>query len=173
MMTQHWSFNYLRQQPLLLQRLFDEMRYNMQLLSITPDAVTRNILLNQLWMQLNTLQQLQASQTVSNPMKPPNQADIPSSGYPLTTGQYINQSTPSRTFTEEELTNFTGTNGKPAYVAVNGIVYDVTNNAAWAAATHFGLRAGQDLTAAFASCHAGQQWILQQLTPVGRLTNGE
>lgn len=57
----------------------------------------------------------------------------------------------------------------PAYVAVNRVVYDVTNNAAWSLATHFGLSAGRDLTAEFASCHAGQQWILAQLKPIGRL----
>lgn len=74
-----------------------------------------------------------------------------------------------QTFTREQLTQFTGMNGMPAYVAVNGVVYDVTNNAAWSLATHFGLKAGNDLTGEFASCHAGQNWILAQLKPVGRL----
>lgn len=74
-----------------------------------------------------------------------------------------------QTFSREQLTQFTGTNGMPAYVAVNGVVYDVTNNAAWSLATHFGLKAGNDLTGEFASCHAGQNWILAQLKPVGRL----
>ncbi|WP_326521342.1 cytochrome b5 domain-containing protein [Faecalispora anaeroviscerum] len=49
-----------------------------------------------------------------------------------------------------------GKNGIPAYVAVNGIVYDVTNSAAWRVATHFGLSAGKDLTTEFNSCHMGQ-----------------
>jgi membrane-associated progesterone receptor component len=73
------------------------------------------------------------------------------------------------TLTREQLMQFTGMNGKPAYVAVNGIIYDVTNNAAWSLASHFGLTAGRDLTAEFASCHSGQQWILAQLKPIGRL----
>lgn len=68
----------------------------------------------------------------------------------------------------EQLSQYTGKNGNPAYVAVNGIVYDVTNNAAWAAATHFGLTAGKDLTDEFASCHAGQS-ILDKLKVVGKL----
>ena len=72
-------------------------------------------------------------------------------------------------FTRELLMQYTGMNGMPAYVAVNGVVYDVTNNAAWSLATHFGLRAGRDLTAEFASCHQGQQWILAQLKAIGRL----
>jgi predicted heme/steroid binding protein len=72
------------------------------------------------------------------------------------------------TFTLQELPKYDGKVGNPAYVAVNGIVYDVTNNAAWAAATHFGLTAGKDLTNEFASCHAGQP-ILSKLKVVGKL----
>lgn len=71
-------------------------------------------------------------------------------------------------FTLQELARYNGKNGNPAYVAVNGTVYDVTNNSAWAAATHFGLTAGRDLTGQFNSCHAAQQ-ILNKLTPVGKL----
>lgn len=74
----------------------------------------------------------------------------------------------SRQFTKEELTAFDGKNGTPAYVAVNGTVYDVTNSAAWGAATHFGLSAGNDVTAQFNSCHAGQP-ILEKLPVVGKM----
>lgn len=73
-----------------------------------------------------------------------------------------------RDFTPAELSKYTGKDGIPAYVAVNGTVYDVTGNAAWAAATHFGLTAGKDLSGEFASCHAGQN-ILSKLTVVGKL----
>jgi membrane-associated progesterone receptor component len=68
----------------------------------------------------------------------------------------------------QELSKFNGKDGNPAYVAVNGIVYDVTNNVAWAAATHFGLTAGKDLTSEFVSCH-GDQPILSKLKVVGKL----
>lgn len=71
-------------------------------------------------------------------------------------------------FSISELSNYDGTNGNPAYVAVNGTVYDVTNNPAWAAATHFGLKAGTDVTEAFASCHANKD-LLSELSVVGRL----
>jgi len=70
-----------------------------------------------------------------------------------------------------ELSKFDGKNGNPAYVAVNGVVYDVTDNAAWAAASHFGLSAGKDLTGAYASCHANQD-ALSILKVVGRLEDG-
>jgi len=73
-----------------------------------------------------------------------------------------------KVFTPEDLAKFNGLDGNPAYVAVNGMVYDVTNNAAWAAASHFGLQAGKDLTNEFASCHAGQP-ILSKLKAVGKL----
>ena len=73
-----------------------------------------------------------------------------------------------REFTIEDLSEYTGKNGSPAYAAVNGIVYDVTNNAAWAAATHFGLTAGKDLTGAFTSCHAAPS-ALEKLPVVGKL----
>ena len=75
----------------------------------------------------------------------------------------------NKLFTKEELAKYNGRNGMPAFVAVNGTVYDVTNNAAWGAATHFGLSAGNDLTAQFASCHTNQP-ILQKLPAVGKMT---
>ncbi|MBN7773964.1 cytochrome b5 domain-containing protein [Clostridium aminobutyricum] len=78
-----------------------------------------------------------------------------------------------RSFTIEELSTYDGKNGNPAYVAVNGVVYDVTNAAVWAAATHFGLRAGNDLTKEFNSCHPGISNILSTLPPVGILIESE
>lgn len=74
----------------------------------------------------------------------------------------------TRLFTEVELSKYNGKDGNPAYVAVNGIVYEVTNVAAWGGATHFGLAAGTDVTSQFASCHAGQP-ILSKLKVVGKM----
>jgi len=41
-----------------------------------------------------------------------------------------------RVFTLDELKNFNGQNGNPAYVAVNGIVYDLTKSAKWKNGLH-------------------------------------
>ena len=70
--------------------------------------------------------------------------------------------------TLEELAEFDGSGGKPAYVAVNGIVYDVSVNGAWGGGTHFGLYAGRDLTAQFGGCHNGGT-ALEKLPKVGVL----
>lgn len=88
----------------------------------------------------------------------------------LRNGASMNGPQPSadRLFTLEELSSYNGRNGNPAYVAVNGVVYDVTNIAAWGGATHFGLTAGTDVTSQFTSCHAGQP-ILSKLKVVGKM----
>lgn len=72
-------------------------------------------------------------------------------------------------FTLEELAKYTGKEGMPAYVAVNGIVYDVSNAKRWKSGGHFGLMAGANLTKEFAQCHSIEAWILKELTPVGIL----
>lgn len=83
----------------------------------------------------------------------------------------MSPSVAQRVFSRDELAKYNGKSGQPAYVAINGMVYDVTNDAAWAAATHFGLAAGGDYTSEFAACHSGQN-ILQNLSIVGNLSNG-
>lgn len=70
--------------------------------------------------------------------------------------------------TSKELSTFDGMEGRPAYVAVNGIIYDVSNEATWGGASHFGLMAGKDLTPQFNSCH-GMIGILSKLPKVGVL----
>lgn len=53
-----------------------------------------------------------------------------------------------REFTLTELLEYDGTNGKDAYIAVSGFVYDVTDSTAWRNGGHNGFQAGRDLTAA-------------------------
>nr|WP_288826587.1 cytochrome b5 domain-containing protein [uncultured Clostridium sp.] len=72
-------------------------------------------------------------------------------------------------FTLEQLSQYDGRNGAPAYVAVNGVVYNVTNNRLWSGGNHFwGLSAGRDLSVEFASCHPGAM-VLSVLPVVGYL----
>ncbi|HSK68039.1 MAG TPA: cytochrome b5 domain-containing protein [Candidatus Limnocylindria bacterium] len=48
--------------------------------------------------------------------------------------------------TLEQLREFDGKDGRPAYVAVDGIIYDMTNSRAWRNGMHNGFEAGRDLT---------------------------
>ncbi|HWQ29753.1 MAG TPA: cytochrome b5 domain-containing protein [Negativicutes bacterium] len=87
---------------------------------------------------------------------------------------YIKNDGPTRqiqtrkSFTAEELKSYNGKGGNPAYVAVNGTVYDVTNNPAWAAGTHFGQLSGKDLSTVFLSCHPDPS-VLAGLPVIGEL----
>ena len=74
-----------------------------------------------------------------------------------------------REFTIDELAAYNGTNGKPAYVAINGVVHDMSQISAWRGGTHFGLNAGNDLSPEFVECHEGMQLILDKLPLVGIL----
>ena len=57
-----------------------------------------------------------------------------------------------KTFTTQTLAAYNGKDGKKAYIAVNGRVYDVS--ALFQDGEHHGAQAGQDLTAAFAEQHS-------------------
>lgn len=75
----------------------------------------------------------------------------------------------SRTVTLAELTTHDGRAGQSAWIAVNGVAYDVTGR--WKEGGHHGLQAGRDLTGEFvASGHAGS--VLGKLPVVGRLVDG-
>ena len=74
-----------------------------------------------------------------------------------------------RVFTLEELSQYDGSNGNPAYVAVNDIVYDVSLESTWGGGTHFSLYAGKDLTNQFSGCHDNQLEVLRNLPKIGVL----
>lgn len=71
-------------------------------------------------------------------------------------------------FTLEELSQYDGSNGNPAYVAVAGIVYDVSKVGPWSGGKHFGLTAGKDLTKEF-NTHHGVIKKLNSIPKVGIL----
>ena len=72
-------------------------------------------------------------------------------------------------FTLEELSEFDGQDGRPAYIAVDGVVYDVSNVRVWGSGTHYGFEAGIDATEALqtAAPHGASQ--LNQAEVVGTL----
>ena len=71
-------------------------------------------------------------------------------------------------FTVEELSQFNGLNGAKAYVAVNGLVYDVSPVPQWNNGAHNGLQAGQDQSSAINSAPHGTS-VLKNLKIVGTL----
>lgn len=75
-----------------------------------------------------------------------------------------------KTFTLAELKNFDGQDGKPAYIAVSGVVYDVTDVKAWSGASHHGFKAGNDVTAGLAHSPHGDR-VLAKLPVVGKLAD--
>jgi len=78
------------------------------------------------------------------------------------------ESTASKAFTLEELATYDGKNGNPAYAAVDGIVYDVTNDRAWREGEHEAYKAGTDLTRDMANAPHGRR-VLDGLPVVGKL----
>ena len=77
-------------------------------------------------------------------------------------------SSSQKIFTAAELKKYNGQNGNPAYVAVDGKVYDVTNAKNWNNGMHQGLSAGQDLSKQIKSAPHGTS-VLDGLTVVGKL----
>ncbi|OOM69229.1 cytochrome b5 domain-containing protein [Clostridium sp. BL-8] len=75
-------------------------------------------------------------------------------------------------FTLEELAQYDGSDGKPTYVAVDGIVYDLSNVSSWSGGSHFGAKAGKDLTDEFNS-HHGMKEILSNIPKVGVLSESK
>lgn len=72
-------------------------------------------------------------------------------------------------YTLEDLEKYDGKEGRPAYVVVEGNVYDVTNNPYWKEGGHFGANAGEEMTKTFYECHAKSTGVLKKLPIVGVL----
>ncbi len=65
---------------------------------------------------------------------------------PLTLAQTPADAPAAQTLTPEELAEYTGKDGKPAYIAVDGVVYDVTGVSHWAGGEHNGFAAGKEVS---------------------------
>lgn len=73
---------------------------------------------------------------------------------------------PMKTFTLEELAIYDGRGGRPAYVAINGRVYDITFESTWGGGSHFGIMAGRDVTKEFEGCHKDIN-VIERIPVVG------
>ncbi len=72
-------------------------------------------------------------------------------------------------FTIDELGKFDGKEGRPAYVAFNGKVYDVTDANLWTDGNHMGEHdAGRDLTQGIAASPHGDR-VVESMKIVGIL----
>lgn len=69
----------------------------------------------------------------------------------------------------EELAEYDGKDGNPAYIAVDGVIYDVTDSDLWEEGTHNGFEAGQDLTDGLFDESPHGDSVLDRLTIVGTL----
>ncbi len=80
----------------------------------------------------------------------------------------LNPTTVAQKWTVNYLANFNGKNGKQAFIAVSGVIYDVSANRSWVNGSHKGVTAGADVTNAFAnSPHAKS--LLAQLPVVAKM----
>ena len=68
-----------------------------------------------------------------------------------TSGQIVSTKANPSVFTAQTLSQYNGLNGQSAYVAVDGLVYDMSN--VFKNGQHHGYTAGQDLSAAFHGQH--------------------
>jgi predicted heme/steroid binding protein len=77
-----------------------------------------------------------------------------------------------RTFTLKELAAFDGKDGRPAYAAYEGLIYDFSSSPLFKEGEHYQHLAGQDLTGALAGAPHGTE-VFAAFPVVGKLIRGE
>ncbi len=74
-----------------------------------------------------------------------------------------------KTFTLQELSRYDGKEGRPAYFAYGGKVYDITTSGQWEDGEHHGLHSsGVDLTDALSEAPHGED-VFERFRVVGRV----
>ena len=74
-----------------------------------------------------------------------------------------------RKFTIEEVEEYNGKNGKPAYVAYQGKVYDLSQSSLWRSGEHMGMHhSGKDITEELELAPHGEE-VLGRMTLIGTL----
>lgn len=71
--------------------------------------------------------------------------------------------------TLEELAAYDGKNGQPAYIAVDGVIYDVSSNPNWRNGAHNGYAAGKDLTKEIEEASPHGTSVLSNIPVVGKI----
>jgi predicted heme/steroid binding protein len=148
-----------------IDRIINEINNYIDYLYITEDINTRNMILGQLRGKIQELHFIGNIMCTDDfktniPQNAVNKAPI---GIP----QNI---TDLSDITIEELAQYNGMNGNPAYVAVDGTVYDVTNAKNWKNGQHQSCTvAGVDLTSSMPKSPHGNS-VLNGLPVVGTLT---
>ncbi|MFT8317684.1 MAG: cytochrome b5 domain-containing protein [Sporolactobacillus sp.] len=79
---------------------------------------------------------------------------------------------PKKSFTLAQLSTYNGKNGRPAYIAVKGKIYNVTHAPDWHHGDHHGVQAGQDLTVAIEHAPHGTS-VLSAIPIVGNLVESK
>lgn len=74
-----------------------------------------------------------------------------------------------KVFTLEELAKYDGKKGQPAYIAADGLIYDVTSAQDWKNGKHQGYTAGKDVTKLMAKSSPHGTKPLKKLKVVGKL----
>nr|WP_314459239.1 cytochrome b5 domain-containing protein [uncultured Clostridium sp.] len=71
--------------------------------------------------------------------------------------------------TLDELGKYNGKDGNPAYIAVDGVIYDVTESKLWKDGEHNGYTAGKDLTEEIKKISPHGTSVLKKMKEVGKI----
>lgn len=116
----------------------------------------------------------EASTTTDTPASTAETASTTAESAPATTeaASVVDEPTPATgelELTLEELAKYDGSDGNPAYIAIDGIIYDVSSVKAWFNGKHNGYTAGNDLTTEMKDISPHGLSKLKGLPVVGKL----